>query len=120
MIVRSTWSSCSDDVSALPSSWKTATSPASRRSSGPPALRRRSTAGNCLGSSTLGISCPLRTRLKAVLQKHKAVGSLVESALPGQYRHRVKSDATSPLYRRCHFAIPRYRTFLLELPKRQV
>src|SRR6266481_3953236 len=55
MIVRNTWSSCNDDVSALPSSWKTATSPASRLSPGSPGFLRRSTAGNCLGSSTLGL-----------------------------------------------------------------
>src|SRR3989441_4911242 len=30
MMVRRTWSSCSEDVSAFPSSWKTATSPFSR------------------------------------------------------------------------------------------
>ena len=58
MIVRSTWSSCSDDVSAFPSSWKTATSPASRLSPGSPWFRRRSMAGNCFVSSTLGGPIP--------------------------------------------------------------
>src|SRR5712671_7309453 len=58
MIVRNTWSSCNDDVSAFPSSWKTATSPASRLSPGSPGFLRRSTVGNCLRSSTLGGPVP--------------------------------------------------------------
>src|SRR6266403_3839436 len=53
MIVRNTWSSCREEVSALPNSWNTATSPASRCSEGRPGFLRRSTVGNCLISSTL-------------------------------------------------------------------
>src|SRR3989442_2931659 len=56
MMVRRTWSSCSDDVSALPSSWKTATSPASRWFTFTAELRRRSTPLKLLVSSTVRLN----------------------------------------------------------------
>src|SRR6266404_5321090 len=85
IIVRSTWSSCSDEVSAFPSSWKTATSPASRLSPGCPGFRRRSTAGNCFGSSTQ--DSPIRFRLggRVDQQIHDAVRSFHLSAILRQY-----------------------------------
>src|SRR5580658_292740 len=43
MMVRRTWSSCSEEVSALPSSWKTVTSLLSGTFAGAPEAWRRST-----------------------------------------------------------------------------
>src|SRR5579863_682372 len=105
MIVRSTWSSCSDEVSAFPSSWKTATSPASRRSEGSPGLRRRSTFGNCLVSSTLDSPIPFSFGGRANVRIHDSVRSFGLPAFHRQYRRAVKTEATCPWYRRCYLAI---------------
>src|SRR3989454_804387 len=56
MMVRRTWSSWRDEVSALPSSWKTATSPASRWFTFTAELRRRSTPLKLLVSSTVRLN----------------------------------------------------------------
>src|SRR6266481_5729998 len=106
MMVRRTWSSCSEEVSALPNSWKTATSPASRCSEGTPGFRRRSTVGNCLISSTLtevGFSGWCETLQLRCLPGHQ-VSTPVPANL-GQYRRRSKVRASRPWYRRSHFAI---------------
>src|SRR5258708_4446824 len=115
MIVRRTGSSCSEDVSAFPNSWKTATSPFSRCSDGTAGLRRRSTAGNWFTSSTRANSSPLRipgltmlppcpgqpdirleTRIRPILTN---AGNL------RQYRLHAKRGATRSWYRRGYLAI---------------
>src|SRR5262252_5795974 len=107
IIVRSTWSSCSDDVSAFPNSWKTATSPASRCSTGTPGFLRRSTFGNCLISSRLTF-----TRVSACSRHSQPLYPLAAPEFRhlcfadlGQYRRPGKSYATCQWYRRCHLAI---------------
>src|SRR6266851_1680 len=108
MIVRNTWSSCNDDVSAFPSSWKTATSPASRLSPGSPGFLRRSTVGNCLGSCTLGGPVPsLCVSNRAIERIHDGARSFLLSAIQGQYSHAAKMCATYPWYRRGYLAIQR-------------
>src|SRR6266849_9592939 len=109
MMVRRTWSSCREEVSALPNSWNTATSPASRCSEGTPGFRRRSTVGNCLISSTLtevGFSGWCET-LKLRCPAGRQVSTPVPANL-GQYRRPSKVRASRPWYRRSHLAILRY------------
>src|SRR5690348_6335409 len=108
MIVRRTWSSCKEEVSAFPNSWKTATSPASRCSPETAGLRRRSTAGNCFASSTLGWSLKwMMSRFKPERRAgHNTTAAIRgEPANLGQYRHQSKRGARISWYRRGHLAI---------------
>src|SRR5437763_3573866 len=136
MIVRRTWSSCREEVSAFPNSWKTATSPFSR-SDDVATLRRRSTAGNWFTSSTPRYACPLWfcnrpsfsrscTQTCSRLQPKPAQVSRntipprprLNAVILPQYRLLLKRDAICLWYRRSHLAIfpGPFRTLVPSLP----
>src|SRR5215472_11586944 len=121
MIVRRTWSSWREEVSAFPNSWKTATSPFSR-SDDVATLRRRSTAGNCFTFSTRQRVLPLwfynpslfspRAHDRARPAKASSgpenrtrpCARLKTANLP-QYRPLLKKDAICLWYGSCDVAI---------------
>src|SRR6266852_7049610 len=90
MMVRRTWSSWSEEVSALPSSWNTATSPTSRCPTA--GLRRLSTPVKLLGCSTLRLD--LESSFEVA--RHASPESGRRGGLKGQpnYKQRPSRGAT--------------------------